>query len=157
MDKIIELYKSNTPIIEIQKQLNVSMGSIYRALHKSDTIINKRGRIKRKTKVDYTEISNLYKSGLTSKDICERFDISNATLYKALYSTGTLKRGNRKKYTLNEDYFLNINSEDRAYFLGLLYADGCNNGSGFYVTLQDRDIDILNIFKRCIGINGELK
>ena len=31
------------------------------------------------------------------------------------------------KYTFNKDYFERIDSKDKAYFLGFLYADGCNS------------------------------
>lgn len=32
-----------------------------------------------------------------------------------------------KKYTVNENYFENLNSPEKAYVLGFLYADGCNH------------------------------
>lgn len=50
-----------------------------------------------------------------------------------------------RKYTLKEDYFDKIDSSDKAYFLGLLYADGynCTKRGFIRLTLHDKDINIL--------------
>lgn len=56
----------------------------------------------------------------------------------------TLKR----KYPINENYFDKIDTEDKAYFLGLLYADGYNSEgiAGASIGLQESDRDILEKF-----------
>jgi len=58
------------------------------------------------------------------------------------------------KYNTNDKYFEQIDSEDKAYFLGLLFADGYNFiGKSYMVTLQlcIGDIDILKQFRSYIG------
>lgn len=60
-------------------------------------------------------------------------------------------------YTLNRKYFEKIDTEDKAYFLGLLYADGCNIKSGFTINLQERDRGILDKFNTSLGSNRPLK
>lgn len=62
-----------------------------------------------------------------------------------------------KKYSVNQNYFEKIDSEDKAYFLGLLYADGCNNKEGFILSLQERDGKILEILKEKIKYSGPIK
>lgn len=56
----------------------------------------------------------------------------------------------RHKY--NKKYFDVINTEAKAYFLGLLYADGCNvqnpNTGEISITLQEKDRDILEKLKQ---------
>ena len=32
--------------------------------------------------------------------------------------------GSKRKYSLNENYFQELDSKDKAYFLGFIYADG---------------------------------
>jgi hypothetical protein len=60
----------------------------------------------------------------------------------------------RKKY--NENYFEKIDSEDKAYFLGLICADGCilNNKKTYRyqvaLKLHIKDIEILKTFIKCI-------
>lgn len=48
-----------------------------------------------------------------------------------------------RKYKLNENYFDKIDIEEKAYFLGLLYADGYifTLRSNKYVRLQLQKID----------------
>lgn len=69
------------------------------------------------------------------------------------------------KYNKNEDYFNKIDTEDKAYFLGLLYADGyigsvSNLKTGVIVprntitlALQLRDEHILKDFINCLKSN----
>lgn len=59
---------------------------------------------------------------------------------------------NRKgKYTIDESYFDVIDTEDKAYFLGLLYADGCNYEDGTVkIDLIESDKDILLALKEKI-------
>ena len=50
------------------------------------------------------------------------------------------------KYTLDENYFDNIDTPNKAYILGILYADGCNRPSEKKITieLQIDDYDLLS-------------
>lgn len=60
---------------------------------------------------------------------------------------------------MNENYFDEINTAEKAYFLGLLYADGYNNVKGNQITLslKSSDKDILRKFKKAVGTNIPLK
>ena len=55
------------------------------------------------------------------------------------------KTGGKRKYPLNELYFDNIDTEEKAYFLGFLYADGYNftKRTRVLLGLQARDKEIL--------------
>lgn len=63
-----------------------------------------------------------------------------------------------RKYTLNENYFEKIDNQEKAYFLGFMYADGnvteaqahCN------LTLQKKDKKILERFKTLLNYTGPL-
>lgn len=63
-----------------------------------------------------------------------------------------------RKYTLNINYFDTIDTEDKAYFLGLLYADGYNKETDgqVVITLQERDKQILEKFNFFLGHNKPL-
>jgi hypothetical protein len=64
----------------------------------------------------------------------------------------------KTKYTLNQDYFKVINSHEKAYILGFLYADGYNNESRGRVVLnlQECDEEILLKIKECFKYTGPL-
>lgn len=154
--EIIDLYNSDVPINTISEKLNLSYGKIYRILDSNGIEKNKRKRLKRKQKINYDDLSKMYLGGISLPEISDKMGVCKATIYKALKIKGIEHKPNRK-YSLNENYFDEIDSEDKAYFLGLLYSDGSNNGDGFYITLQDRDVNILNSFKQCLGYSGELR
>src|SRR5688572_7157509 len=47
----------------------------------------------------------------------------------------------QRKYNINHNYFDTINTEEKAYFLGLMYADGYNQQSLNRISLQLQDDD----------------
>jgi transposase len=64
----------------------------------------------------------------------------------------------KRKYTLNQHYFDIIDTEEKAYFLGLLYADGCNYEyrNTVVMSLIEVDKEILEKFNYAIGSNRPL-
>lgn len=58
----------------------------------------------------------------------------------------------------NDDYFEVIDSEDKAYFLGLLFADGniYLKRNRVQICLANEDAYILERFANCIGYTGKL-
>lgn len=62
----------------------------------------------------------------------------------------------RTKNNINHDYFKSIDSMDKAYFLGLLYADGCNTGTRIEISLAEEDGYILEKFKNIINHSYEI-
>lgn len=56
-----------------------------------------------------------------------------------------------KKYSVNENYFENIDSSEKAYILGFLFADGNigNNNSKVQISLQEEDKYILEYMNSC--------
>ena len=62
-------------------------------------------------------------------------------------------------YSINDNIFNKIDTQDKAYFLGLLYADGCNYEEDKRVKLDliETDFDILNKFKKFLSYEGNIK
>lgn len=61
----------------------------------------------------------------------------------------------RRRYLINEDYFKEIDTPEKAYFLGFLYADGNveKEEKVASITLQERDKYILEFFARQVYSN----
>jgi hypothetical protein len=61
-------------------------------------------------------------------------------------------------YLLKRDslYFNVIDTEEKSYFLGFLFADGCNTGNGFTVQLQAGDADVLTALKNALGAEHKI-
>lgn len=102
------------------------------------------------------ECVNLYKSGCSTPFLAKKYGVySNAI-------RGILKRRNvvfrsssdaHKKYQINENFFDIIDTEEKAYILGLFYADGSNNIRRYkaYIMLVEQDKDILDKIKNIIS------
>lgn len=75
-------------------------------------------------------IVSLYKSGKNTVEIQSETGITRGTVSKYLKSLGIeiTRDRNRKprKREIVADFFSEINTEEKAYILGLFYADGCN-------------------------------
>jgi len=63
-----------------------------------------------------------------------------------------------RQYTFNEYIFENIDTEEKAYWLGFLMADGYNHESKTCVTLrlQEEDKEILEKFKSFLNYTGNI-
>lgn len=73
------------------------------------------------------------KYGITMAAIC-------GLLHRRGFETNYYKTCGQK-YDINEAFFDNIDTEEKAYILGLLYADGYNNENSNTVTLSLSEID----------------
>lgn len=52
-----------------------------------------------------------------------------------------LKNVGNRKYEMKQDYFESIDTETKAYFLGYLYADGCNHANKNVISLELKNCD----------------
>ena len=109
----------------------------------------------------YQEIADLYKSGLSIEKIEKMYNVSNSVVRRILKICNVQIRDNShkgRKYSINENYFDNIDDQNKAYILGLLYADGCNYRKTNYVKLelQERDKSILDKINMEINSNKPL-
>lgn len=64
-----------------------------------------------------------------------------------------------RKYSINLQYFDSIDREDKAYFLGLLFADGYVNVkyNRIRLALMEEDKDILEIFRQKLEYSRPIK
>lgn len=62
-----------------------------------------------------------------------------------------------KKYEVDNSFFDEINSIEKAYFLGLMYADGTISNRSIVIALQEEDKSILEKFKNALNYTGNLK
>lgn len=96
--------------------------------------------------IEIIDIISLHNQGLSPKEIGEKLECSISNISKRLIKVGikpirTEKNRSRKnRYSINENYFNEINTSEKAYILGLLYADGSVHKDGFYIKMKDLDI-----------------
>ena len=101
------------------------------------------------------EIAKKYQTGKYKVvDLAREYHVANQSICSLLKRRNIFifndKSQLRRIYPLDETYFNNIDSEDKAYFLGLLYADGCNHSKrgSIVLALAEEDVEILNQLRK---------
>jgi intein-encoded DNA endonuclease-like protein len=123
-------------------------------------------------------IKELYEQGETQEHIRDILHCKHSTLVNFLRDNGMDKRKKNtlknsdflkksQKYSVNEKYFESIDTQEKAYWLGFLYADGCvlerhdNNGNHkgtvMELALKKDDEEHLRSFLYDIGANYPIK
>lgn len=111
------------------------------------------------TQQEKQEFINYYYQNKEIKtiDICKKFDISKRCqkeIFKEFNINGRLKN----RYTINENYFSSIDNHNKAYILGLLYADGyVGDEKTNNIILVQKNENLLLKIKEELNYTGEIK
>lgn len=99
------------------------------------------------TKEQIQDIIVSYNNMESSVSIGKRYNVSHKKILRILHSNGieVSQAQMVRKYKLNEHYFDEVDTPNKAYILGILYSDGSNNPSKSTVSisLQEEDGYIL--------------
>lgn len=109
---------------------------------------------------DKEKICRLYLDGNSTVQIAKLFACNNKTIASILADYNILRTGvGKRKYSLNEHFFDVIDTEEKAYVLGLLYADGSNgkSKSTISISLEECDREILEKVRECLESEKELE
>lgn len=107
-----------------------------------------------------------YKSGSSISKISKELNISQYCVRKILLKNNiNIKKSNyyiNKKYNINENFFETIDTEEKAYWLGFIYADGSiairkGHGSALRICLNNKDKEHLVAFSNAIEYNGIIR
>jgi intein/homing endonuclease len=98
---------------------------------------------------------NLRKKGQTYREIAEFLDTSTETIRKIVGIMQPDKIPNNK-YQHDAFYFKEIDSEQKAYYLGFISADGNVSGNSLAIQIQMRDKHILESFVSDIKFTGPI-
>jgi len=96
------------------------------------------------------EIFNERESGVTRKDILNKWGISERHYKEIILKFNGELRKVEKWYKFNQYYFENIDTEDKAYFLGFIIADGCVSRNSNTIKITQKETEILYEFKKYI-------
>ncbi len=118
----------------------------------------KRPRGKRLTEAEEKQIIDAYLSGLSTTGIMEQHSCGAGTIFNVLKRNSIPRRQRRATYGKCKDrrYFESIDTKEKAYFLGLLLADGSIGEHGkITITLQEPDRHILEAFALALGMSTQ--
>ena len=99
-------------------------------------------------------IIDLFYEGKSKKEIITIANITTRT-YPLVFKEYNINTKRKNKYTLNERYFENIDTEEKAYILGLIASDGCVTDTNYFA-IASTDYDILQIIKKELEYTGEI-
>jgi len=106
------------------------------------------------THIQVREILGKYRKGISIERLTKKYGVSTETIYRILKIKNIIRPkwiANRI-YPLNINYFEKIDQEDKAYWLGFLFADGyINKRNGIILCLSAKDIKHLMKFRYVLG------
>lgn len=107
-------------------------------------------------------VLELYKQvekGKTIKQLAKELNKGKETIRQWFLKEGLDTSLHKNKPKFNENYFSNIDSFAKAYYLGLIYADGCivNKDYCLFIYLQENDRYIIKEFKACLNSKNKIQ
>lgn len=96
---------------------------------------------------------------LNYAELSRKYNISRPTVRAYAKRLG-LHKGNKlrlKTHSLNENYFRSIDTPNKAYVLGFIYADGCNIRRGLQIGINAKDKDVLEFIKKELNASNQLR
>ena len=140
-NKIVDLYNDGMTQPEIAILYNCSASSISSILKQMRVTTRLGGS--QNTHEHVLQWIEMYQDGYLLQDIAAKYDTTYATVSKLLKKNGVVI--DRYTYHFDEHYFDNIDTQDKAYILGLLWADGYNDTDkgSIAIQLQEQDKELL--------------
>lgn len=148
IEDIVQEYLEGATQKELQQKYNI--GS-----YKLKEEIKKVSKIRRKGKdhlLNKELIKTDYLSGISSLKLGKVYGVTPETIRRCLRELGVYIRDDYefvRQYNINDFYFQNINTKDKAYWLGWMFSDGyiCRDNA-FGITLNEKDRYILELFAK---------
>ena len=158
IEELKELYINGMSRSELAKHFNVSVTTIFRKLIENGLIENTKtfsDNEKRNIIAEYNKTKNI---SLTAK----LFNVQTQNIIPILKESNVQLSdvsSARRKYEINEHYFDIIDTPNKAYCLGIWYADGCvsSTNNGIYLNLQDTDKSLLEQINKELNNTKPLK
>lgn len=157
IDDVIALYvETDIRINELSDITGWTKSLISQELDKRE--ITKNNHFKEiQDKIDIAVAEYIKNETITLQALEDKYGITRVTISKYLKKMKVEIRTPLQKYSYNENYFKTIDTEEKAYWLGFLAADGAINEHKHHkrVELGLAAIDRSHLEKFVVSINGE--
>lgn len=101
---------------------------------------------------------DLYLSGKSLAQVAREFGVSGSAVNRALTRAGvTIRPDSCRRHQLDESFFDSIDSEEKAYWLGFLTADGNVYGTRIQVSLSARDVGHLEKLRAALKCSAPIR
>ena len=159
-EKIIQEYLAGKSINQLSKEYPVTYNKIKKILKEHQIVI--RGGRKKKILTQEQKIILLqeFKTGKSKKDIAKKIKVDVTVVNRFIDENDLIRSRNRINKNIKSDYFSNIDSAEKAYWLGFLFTDGSVDHSHttgrVRLQLQEQDLQILEKYKQDLGIDSKI-
>ena len=156
---INEYQSTNVSIKELAKKYNLNHVTISKYLKRNNIKVKSVSELILTPEI-IQKIIDMYNLGLSEQKIEDEIHICRTTIRKVLRKTEIQIRDNSqyRAYELDENYFEKLDTNNKVYVLGFLYADG-NIGKKKYdiqLSLQEGDKEILERISQDMKTNTPL-
>lgn len=152
-EKIILDYQSGMSMSQVGEKYGVNAVTVKNILDRQGITPRTKGGL---NQINWDEIVKLYKKGNSTGKIAKLYDISVKTVCDIL-KRYNVKRDNRQGgYNLDRDFWKNIDTPAKAYFLGWLITDGNVWGKQVRIELGSSDEEILELFRKYTGNTSKI-
>ena len=156
-----EFLKTEESIYNLSKRLNISSEEIIKQLKEDGFLYAKKGAISKLIiNLKYAADEYLANEELNIQEICKKYNVSHSTFPKYLKDYLGIKIEKRVKSNFNNKIFDCIDTEEKAYWLGFIFADGTISSNPlkenkkkvytFELSLKQDDINHLEKFKELL-------
>lgn len=99
-----------------------------------------------------------YEDGVVIHEIAKKYHTSQETVSSILKDNNIeIRPAYKTTYSINEQYFDKIDTQEKAYIIGMIASDGCIHNNLIKISLQEDDKDILEKISKCLGNSNPLK
>lgn len=113
-------------------------------------------KLRNLTESEELDVFNERELGNRRKDIIHKWGISERHYKEIILKNGGKFNNLTEKYNFNEDYFEKIDSEDKAYFLGFIIADGTIGNKDNSIRIIQKEVGVLYEFKKYVEFEGPI-
>lgn len=136
--RVCNMYSDGMTQLDIGRSVGRNASVICEILKKHSIKVREK-----KIHTNDAQIVKLYEKGMTALEISDLLDtgVSQQTVANRLKERGVILR--HRKYNFDTTMFRAIDTETKAYFLGLLFADGGVGKSNVVLGLHEKDRSVL--------------
>ena len=153
---IVKMYNSGVSVTKIAEQLNISRYKVTTELRKLGVnVYNKQNEIN----WDIENAINLYHSGKSLSAIAKLCSVSVSVVSIRFKKLGIPVINYQNMVKFDNTIFDVIDNEEKAYWLGFIYADGyiAKNSNNFEIALALKDTDHLQKFANFVKYENNIK
>lgn len=156
INNLIKMYKNGATYKEMIDTLGMSKTTVCRTLKKYGVIEHRTTAVLSDENI--SNVIQMYVDDVPVKNIAKMYNCCTGTIHDYLRRLNIERtRNSNRKHKFNIHYFDVIDTPNKAYCLGLLFADGCNFDRSINLFLQAPDKHLLEDICQEIGYNGELE